>query len=100
MPLKPDSFHKDPYEATGGVDETIYAFPSGVPHEGNTWASDMGMPLRDYFAAKAMNGELASMTGGEGQVDGLALDISDTDLDELATHWYRVADAMMKARTK
>ena len=59
-----------------------------------------GMTLRDYFAAKAMQGELASMRVLEGGVCGLALDISDETLDRLTRHYYRIADAMLKAREK
>ena len=43
-----------------------------------------GMDLRDYFAAKAMQGFLTE--SGDVIFDGLAIDS------------YRVADAMMKAR--
>jgi hypothetical protein len=49
--------------------------------------------LRDYFAAKAMEGELASLEGG-----GIRYDESNKVLLKLTTHWYRIADAMLKAR--
>ena len=45
-------------------------------------SSDAGMSLRDYFAAKAMQGIL---------YEGL-------ESAETATHAYEIADAMMKAR--
>lgn len=45
-----------------------------------------GMTLRDYFAAKALNGLLASW--GEHDV---------TDYNEIAHDAYMAADAMMKA---
>ena len=48
-----------------------------------------GMTLRDYFAAKALNGLLASC--GEHDV---------TDYDEFAHDAYMAADAMLKAREK
>jgi hypothetical protein len=45
-----------------------------------------GMTLRDYFAAKAMQGTLASMVGGE-------------EFHEEGCKWaYQVADWMLKAR--
>ena len=47
-----------------------------------------GMSLRDYFAAKAMQGELA------GQYEGCQW----YDLEKLAAYTYKVADAMLKAR--
>jgi hypothetical protein len=46
-----------------------------------------GMTLRDYFAAKAMQGMLAACTGWSG-----------ADQDRLASTSYRMADEMMKAR--
>ena len=47
---------------------------------------EKGMPLRDYFAAKAMQGLIASLQEGE-------------DFTERGCEWtYKVADAMMKAR--
>jgi hypothetical protein len=47
---------------------------------------DQGMNLRDYFAAKAMQGFLTE--SGDLVFDGLAIDS------------YRVADEMMRAREK
>jgi hypothetical protein len=47
-----------------------------------------GMTLRDYFAAKAMQGELASQSPEN----------EYTNLDALAVLSYRTADAMLKAR--
>lgn len=44
-----------------------------------------GMDLRDYFAAKAMQGMMADHT-------------RDNYPEEIAEHAYRIADAMMKAR--
>ena len=48
-------------------------------------ASDAGMSLRDYFAAKAMQAELG---------DGVALAVMST----LAKRAYIMADAMLGAR--
>ena len=45
-----------------------------------------GMTLRDYFAAKAMQGMLAENGGGA------------THNDDLAKFAYEIADAMLKAR--
>lgn len=46
------------------------------------------LTLRDYFAAKAMQGELASQDPTEAY----------NNFDALAVLAYRVADAMLKAR--
>ena len=50
---------------------------------------DAGMDLRDYFAAKAMQGELASQSAESGYYE---------KLDVLADRAYQIADAMMEAR--
>ena len=65
------------------------AFPySGVGDELNY---SKGMTLRDYFAAKAMQGILASS----------APITSAIDVDQLvAAAAYKIADAMLKARKK
>ena len=59
------------------------------PNEGfNGWGEpEKGMTLRDYFAAKAMQGMMA-----DGQVLRLAPD------EQLASVAYEMADAMLKAR--
>ena len=46
-----------------------------------------GMTLRDYFAAKAMQGMLAACTGW-----------SEAGIERLAKCSYMTADAMLKAR--
>ena len=58
------------------------------PNEGfNGWGEPFqGMSLRDYFAAKAMQGMLAENGGGA------------MNNDELADWAYLLADAMLKAR--
>jgi hypothetical protein len=60
------------------------AFPWTVD-DGETVKGEKGMTLRDYFAAKSMQGLL---------VDGVG-SLSD---EELADWAYKLADAMMKAR--
>lgn len=60
------------------------AFP--LPMGAETIQGADGMTLRDYFAAKAMQGELAS---GE----------SSQKAENIAEWAYSVADAMLKARS-
>lgn len=60
---------------------------AGYDHKGYD-----GMTLRDYFAAAAVQGELAAQ-GGE---DGYQYDAKH--VDGLATWAFLVADAMLKAR--
>ena len=67
-----------------------------------------GMTLRDYFAAKAMQG-LMSMTRAGEYVDeeqGLPMDYEEgsegtlfVHTDWLAIEAYKIADAMLKARS-
>lgn len=64
------------------------AFPYSGVHKGekvNHIIDSHGMTLRDYLAAKAMQGELAS--GG-----------ASKHLDSIASRSYAIADAMLRAR--
>ncbi|MDN7970645.1 hypothetical protein QZM91_24145 [Burkholderia multivorans] len=61
------------------------AFPE-VPGECNVYQGKPGMTLRDYFAAKAMNGICAS---------GPGLNITDA---AIAREAYGITDAMLRAR--
>lgn len=76
-----------------------YVEPAFPGHHGDgqteSWS---GMSLRDYFAAKAMQGELAAMQDPEGKVCGVALNAPNETLARLAKHFYRLADAMLRAR--
>lgn len=70
--------------------ETKYAFPNTIVNEhGVIITGKNGMTLRDYFAAKAMQG-MYSIHPAE-NVDKEALE-SDAEI------FYRVADAMLKQR--
>jgi hypothetical protein len=51
-----------------------------------------GMTLRDYFAAAALQGNLASQSIDIGYYDGA------DSWDKAATDAYQAADAMLKAR--
>ena len=67
------------------------AFPSlhwVAPQGHSANENPQGMTLRDYFAAKAMQGMLA----------GLLAYGHDIMWDEIAKDAYREADAMLKAR--
>jgi hypothetical protein len=55
------------------------AFPA--MNDNGYWVG--GMTLRDYFAAKAMEGKLSA---------------GATGYDDIALHAYKYADAMLKAR--
>jgi hypothetical protein len=66
------------------------AFPQPI----NPSEQGRGMTLRDYFAAKAMQGLLGSL--GEWTASTPNLPFADT----VACDAYWIADAMMKARTE
>jgi hypothetical protein len=57
------------------------AFPD--PQE--NWRGEKGMTLRDYFAAKAMQGDLIA-------------GVHPDDFNRCAYRAYQMADAMLKAR--
>jgi len=59
------------------------AFPD--PQE--NWRGEKGMTLRDYFAAKAMEGDLIA-------------GVHPDDFNRCAYRAYQMADAMLKAREK
>ena len=61
---------------------TRYVNVDGETHE----SKPQGMTLRDYFAAKAMEGTAASKEG------------STMGFHEIASWSYKMADAMLKAR--
>lgn len=66
----------------------IPAFPTTQYANGiSPTGHDNGMTLRDYFAAKAMQGMLAACTGW-----------SEAQQERLAKCSYAMADEMMKAR--
>ncbi|WP_166310507.1 hypothetical protein [Photorhabdus cinerea] len=55
------------------------------------------MTLRDYFAAQAMQGDWACQGDDTGM---FLLNTTDDTLNNIAILYYRMADAMMKAREK
>jgi hypothetical protein len=62
------------------------AFPRADMKFNSLVSDELGMDLRDYFAAKAMQGMLSENSGIR------------YPTDELVDFAYKVADAMMKAR--
>ena len=73
------------------------AFPMFKPRIENYCQEEVipGMTLRDYFAAKAMNGWASGRNNGS---DFCQLDHPAHDFKFVAESSYRFADAMMKAR--
>lgn len=65
----------------------------GWEKDGVAWEQD-GMSLRDYFAAKAMQG----MVGNDNAAAALGVMPLHQQLESLAAKSYVIADAMLKAR--
>lgn len=61
------------------------------PHKVMSAEQGQGMDLRDYFATKALQGLIASLTDN-GRL------FAQSDLERAAHISYSAADAMMKAR--
>ena len=71
------------------IKENIPAFPTDSERQvGNTVWHYSGMTLRDYFAAKAMQGELACQNP----------EYQWVIIEGLAKRAYSIADAMIEAR--
>lgn len=70
----------------------IPAFPS--THHNGWGEPEKGMTLRDYFAAKAMQGMFANPDDSH---ENYALSYDDY-VKEIARCAYKMADAMLKAR--
>lgn len=72
------------------------AFPGAVLPEHQN--HPVGMSLRDYFAAKAMQGELAAQ---DARNDGKGTGVLTPDsMSEFAARCYATADAMLAEREK
>lgn len=72
------------------------AFPVFPETGGGHAAAFQGMTLRDYFAAKAMQGLMAGRWKSD--MHGIPYDAYRADADEWAKSAYHFADAMLKAR--
>jgi hypothetical protein len=70
------------------MNENTFAFPHEITHLQKPLTA--GMTLRDYFAAKAMQGIIFN--------DGDFLDARYGSPENIAVAAYHMADAMLKAR--
>lgn len=76
-------------DKTGGA-----AFPASG-HPDMQFVAQEGMNLRDYFAAKAMQGDWAAQDERSGYFDENS---GEATFSKSAEMYYRMADAMLKAR--
>ena len=81
----------------------IPAFPTGIitDDKGKIIGGSNGMTLRDYFAAKAMQGAITGLASNK-EMAMLAQHAwkkaGKTDYEYITNQAYKYADAMMKAR--
>lgn len=68
------------------------AFPERYDYEKDAQLAEPGMTLRDYFAAKVLNGLYSS--------DSVDYDMPIDGEDNRAELSYKMADSMLKARVK
>jgi len=88
--LKYTDLEKQVQERTGGA-----AFPSYLGNREN-W--DLGMTLRDYFAAQALSAIISGPAFPT--IHGLAEEAGVDSGEYVADAAYEYADAMLKARAK
>lgn len=69
------------------MEQNKKAFPESCTQEGHRPNVDNGMDLRDYFAAKYMNGRISN-------------GIRAGHFESMAESAYRMADIMIKERNK
>ena len=81
----------DQAKAGEWIGKHLFAFPA---NHFDLTDSEHGMTLRDYFAAKAMQGLIASPRMPLPAAQG-GLDVTDVMVADLS---YKMADAMLKAR--
>ncbi len=70
----------------------------GPAFEHTDATSEHGMALRDYFAAKALQGLTANPGGPIQANDRSGWDMVNCDANNVATLAYAMADAMLRAR--
>lgn len=77
--------------------KNLNAFPITLKDNNNPFHRDAsGMTLRDYFAAKALQGTLSDLE----TVRAMAQDAKGPFAEYLAQDCYKFADAMLKEREK
>lgn len=80
--------------------DNMPAFPATEAHGLNN--GEMGLSMRDYFAAKALNGLCASFSDYDAREHALqnAIASGRTPKEQVAFAAYEYADAMLSERAK
>lgn len=81
---------------TGGSAFPRSMYSQNGPFQSTTLSESHGMNLRDYFAAKAMQGLMAGRWKAD--MHGIPYDAYRAEADEWAKSAYHFADAMLEAR--
>lgn len=76
----------------GPLGDSMHFEDGIVTHQ---YPAGLGMSLRDWFAAMAMQGDWASQSAETGEFINI---MSAEDLNERCALYYRASDAMLKAR--
>ena len=85
---------------TGG---SAFPVPAGNFSGGEMWMPEPGLTLRDYFAAKMLPPQPyfpRNFWQAIRWAMGFRYKACSYDIDEVSTHAYRQADAMLEARKK
>ena len=75
--------------------QLLTLFPTTESNWPNENVRTEGALLRDYFAAKAMQGDFAAQSN---EVGVYGYHLTDEQLADMSKFYYRMADAMLKAR--
>jgi hypothetical protein len=59
--------------------------------------ASQGVTVRDYFAAKAMQGDLAAQSEESGY---FSVGMTNSSMESCARMWFRIADTMLKVRSE
>lgn len=93
--------HRWAYEVTSFDDagdyDLLYRFDD-KPYPEEVAASTNDMTIRDYFAAKALQGLCANPGGPFQASDMSGWAIVNCDFDDIAIESYKLADSMLRAR--
>ena len=86
---------------TGGPAFPRSMYSHNGPFNSSTYSDGYGMDLRDYFAAKAMQGAISGLASSK-EMSMLAKNAWEragkTDYEYITDQAYKYADAMLEAR--
>lgn len=78
--------------------DAAFPFPGAKFPDGRHLAPHMGMTLRDYFAAKALQGILQTMASSDAHIRWKGEILDELSGAQMASVSYEMADAMLAVR--